>query len=324
MMRIEAYHEDRKELWDEFVRRSKNGTFMHLRDFIEYHRDRFDDHSLLVWNHKDKLLALLPANKQGDALVSHAGLTYGGFVLGEDMRMPLMLEVFEHVLTYLKENAFSKLVYKTIPHIHHKLPSDEDIYALYLCGAKVISRDVWPVIKAGHKLRFQERRRRGIKKAKRHGLAVKECNDFKSYWRIVSGLLERYGSTPVHSLEEIEFLRTRFPDNVRLFACYQAETMIAGVLIFESDLVARAQYIAASDEGKRMGALDLVFDFLINEQYREKPFFDFGPTTTNGGLRLNKGLSDQKEGFGARTIMHDRYELDLRSWKPGSLLEVLG
>ena len=47
---------------------------------MDYHNDRFKDHSLMVFK-DDKLIALLPANIVDFNLRSHQGLTYGGFLL---------------------------------------------------------------------------------------------------------------------------------------------------------------------------------------------------------------------------------------------------
>ena len=322
-MKVELYQPARKGEWDSFVTRSKNGTFMHLRGFIEYHEVPFDDHSLMISNAKDSLVALLPANKKNGVLASHRGLTYAGFITNDEMTMPLMLEVFESALSFLKRAGFSQLVYKTTPRIHHRLPADEDAYALYLAGATLVGRDVWPVINSRCRLPFQERRQRGVKKALKAGLVVRQSSALADYWSIVAELLARYGAKPVHSPSELAYLQCAFPENVKLFGCFQGEAMVAGVLIFETDRVARAQYIAATDQGKASGALDLLFDRLINDHYSKKPFFDFGTTTTAGGQHLNKGLSDQKEGFGARSIVHDRYELDINAWRSGTFERAL-
>lgn len=53
-----AYHRD----WNDFVSESSNSTFLFLREYMEYHADRFTDYSLLVYD-GNKLLALLPANR---------------------------------------------------------------------------------------------------------------------------------------------------------------------------------------------------------------------------------------------------------------------
>lgn len=322
-VKIERYCPEHKKSWDNFVVSSKNSTFMHFRDFVEYHRERFDDHSLLVWNHKNKLVALLPAHQQDNVFNSHLGLTYGGFVSDENMKISLMLAIFQQIISYLKGNNFQKMMYKPIPKIQHKLPSDEDIYALFLCDAKLVSRHVCPVIDCRHKLKFQKLRTRRIQIGRKHGLIVRKSEDIKSYWNIVTELLKHYNSKPVHMLEEIEYLHDRFPQNIKLFACYKEDTPIAGVLVFESDQVAKMQYIAGNDEAKGVGAIDLIFDFLINQYYVNKPFIDFGTTTTNGGYRLNKGLSDQKEGFGARTSLQDAYEIDLLNCDDEQLLGAL-
>ena len=323
-MRIEAYDDTQKPVWDEFVSRSKNGTFLFLRGYLDYHRDRFEDHSLLIRDDKERLIALLPANREGEALASHGGLTYGGFVTDGRMKTPLMLEVFEHTLAYLKENAFTRLVYKSVPYIYHKTPAEEDRYALFLCQAQCVRRGVLTVVSTSHRLPFQKRRVRGIRKALRNGLVTQESHDFEAYWSILTEvLLARYNTTPVHSLLEIELLRSRFPENIRLFACYHGEEILAGVVIYESERVAHVQYIASNEQGRALGALDLVFDFLLTKVYAHKPYFDFGTSDEDNGHYLNKGLIDQKEGFGARAITHDHYEIPLWEWEPGWLQTVM-
>ena len=323
-MQIERYTVAHRELWNQFVKNSKNGTFLFLRDYMDYHSDRFRDHSLLIRGDKSKLVALLPANQCGEVVQSHGGLTYGGFVTDIDMKAPKMLEVFGSTLVYLQQHGFTKFVYKTIPHIYHKVPAEEDRYALYLCHAKTTRRGVLTVIDTQHRLPFHERRARCVKRALKHGLVARPSNDLETYWHLLTRrLLETYNTHPVHTLEEIMLLKSRLPDHIKLFACYEGELMLAGVVIYESDCVAHVQYIAASERGKKCGALDLLFDYLTNEVYRQKPFFDFGTSDEKDGYYLNRGLIDQKEGFGARVIVHDHYEIDLAHCEPNSITTVM-
>jgi hypothetical protein len=107
-------------------------------------------------------------------------------------------------------------------------------------------------------------------------------------------------------------LAARFPKNIRLFGAFREDTLVAGVLMFVSDSVAHAQYIASSDEGRDVGALDLLFAWLIGDVFAGKPYFDFGISTEDGGKVVNRGLLDQKEGFGGRAVVHDFYELETR------------
>jgi hypothetical protein len=324
MLRVERYSESEKMVWDDFVRKSNNGTFLFLRDYMDYHSDRFQDYSLLIWNEEGKLIALLPANQQQATMVSHGGLTYGGFITDERMKMPKMLEVFETTCSYLQGESFRRFVYKTVPHIYHRLPAEEDRYALFLCNATLIRRGVLAVVIRNEQLPFQERRMRGVKKARQHGLFVKQSDDLGSYWQIlISRLLRAHNARPVHSSAEIELLRSRFPNNIKLFGCFEDSTMLAGVVIYETERVARAQYIAASDRGQELGALDLLFSELLTDYYASKPFFDFGTSDEKDGRCLNRGLIDQKEGFGGRAVVHDHYEIRISDWEQGRLMEAM-
>lgn len=319
MCEIQIYDESMKDTWDKFVAKSKNGTFLFFRDYMDYHSDRFEDHSLLVYR-KGDLLALLPAHRSQERLTSHGGLTFGGFVTGQNMKTPKMLEVFDHVLTYLDRNDFTNFVYKTIPHIYHRFPAEEDRYALFLCNAELVKRNVITAVSRNHSPPFQGRRDRGVREAKDHDLVVRQSDDFESYWHILTSLLSgKYDAQPVHSLEEIRILHSRFPDHIKLFACYKDAMMVGGVVIYESEMVARAQYIAANEQGYDWGALDLTFKVLLEDVYGQKPFFEFGTSNEAGGRYLNRGLVNYKEGFGARAVVHDHYEVDISGWEPGSI-----
>ena len=78
---VKSYSADNRDLWNGFVKSAKNGLFMFDRGFMECHADRFVDASLIFYG-DDEPLALLPASRCGDELVSHGGLTYGGFRYG--------------------------------------------------------------------------------------------------------------------------------------------------------------------------------------------------------------------------------------------------
>jgi hypothetical protein len=323
-MRIHVYDDSLKPQWDEFVRTSKNGTFLFFRDYMDYHRDRFTDHSLVVCDDKGCMTALLPANSDGHTLISHDGLTYGGFITSFAMKMPGMLEAFDLTLEHLQQNAFDAFVYKAIPYIYHLVPAEEDRFPLHLCGARVTTRGVLTVVDSRYRLPLQERRTRGIKKAQHEGLLVAPSEDFASFWHILSErLLVAHGARPVHSLEEIELLHSRFPDKIKLFACNDQRRMLAGVVIYESERVARTQYIAATEEGLHRAALDLLFSELLTGYYAAKPFFDFGTSGENDGRCLNRGLIDQKESWGGRAVTHDHYEINVGAWRPGMLSAAL-
>jgi Acetyltransferase (GNAT) domain len=311
-MRASVYTAVDKRRWDDFVEGSKNGTFLFFRDYMDYHSDRFDDYSLLLCDDHGGIRALLPANRKEDLLLSHAGLTYGGVISDQRMSLPLMMEVFQTIVLHLTRQKFSKFIYKTIPHIYHTLPAEEDMYILFRKNALLFRRDALTVIDYARRIKFQERRLRAIRKARRYPLPVRETEDYRQFWEILAKNLSiRHGLRPVHSVDEMELLSRRFPSEIKLYAAFDGEVMRAGAVVFLSRNVCHVQYNASSEEGKDTGALDTVMDYLIEHYSRSKRFFDLGVSTEKDGRYLNSGLVEYKEGFGARTVVHDFYKLDL-------------
>lgn len=310
--RVTAYDHAHQDEWDAFVQHSKNGTFLFRRGYMDYHADRFSDGSLMVRDGRERLVALLPASLSGDVVTSHGGLTYGGLVTATDMTTPRMLEVFDAVVEHLRDTGAAVLEYKVVPHIYHRVPAEEDRYALFRAGAVRHRSDVLSVIDYRERLQYQERRRRALRKASSAGLAVGISSDLDSFWCVLGEALARHDTRPVHSLEEISLLAERFPDRVVLHAVHDGDRLIAGVLAYLTDTVCHLQYIASSGEGRAAGALDLAVDHAIDAYAHSHRWFDFGISTEQGGRHLNTGLAEQKEGFGARAVVHDHFVLRLR------------
>ncbi|MGL4293394.1 MAG: GNAT family N-acetyltransferase [Bacteroidales bacterium] len=311
-MEVRRYNTGYRQQWNRFVEVSRNGTFLLQRDYMDYHADRFTDYSLLFFTAKNELVAVLPANVSGKTLYSHQGLTYGGLILSPGLNMEQMLRIFDAMKTHLHENGFEKLVYKKIPAIYENYPSDEDLYALFRMGANLASRSIASVIRQNGYLSLNENRRRGVRKALAKGIEVRENADFSGFWKILEGnLRSKYQTEPVHSLDEIMLLKSRFPETIRCYEAFDGDEVIAGAVVYESEQVAHVQYISASEQGKKEGALDLLFYRLITETYAHKAWFDFGISTENNGTYLNEGLIRQKEGFGARGITYDCYQMEI-------------
>jgi predicted nucleic acid-binding protein len=308
---VSVYKPENKNLWDGFVSCAKNGVFLFFRDYMEYHSDRFQDHSLLFF--KDgKLVGLLPANLDHHALHSHAGLTFGGVISGYDMTQFLMLEIFEKIVEHCKKEGITQVIYKAIPYIYHSVPADEDLYALFRNNAKLIARNVSSTIFMLEKRPFDGRRKESLRKAKKNNLFVKRSYDLKSFMDLAEYvLMEKHGVRPVHTIEELAPLMSRFPDNIKLFVSCKQDVMLAGIVMYESANVAHGQYAANSAIGRSIGAQDIIEDYLINEYYKDKKYFDFGISTLKLGKELNEGLLTRKEGFGASAVTYDFYELIL-------------
>ncbi|NLD46800.1 MAG: GNAT family N-acetyltransferase [Clostridiaceae bacterium] len=311
MITILRYEQSYKAVWDQFIDDSKNGTFMLKRDYMEYHADRFMDYSLMFYN-ENKIVALLPASVHDLEVRSHGGLTYGGIVINRKATTQLLLEVFDALLNYLKKDNKDTLIYKRIPQIYYNYPSDEDLYALFMHNAHLKKLTISSTVYLKDRINFNERRRRNIKKAVKAGLVVKQSDDYEQYILMLSEVLaSRHETKPVHSSDELIRLASLFPENIKLFAAFDSnDVMLAGTVIYETPSVAHAQYIASSADGRSCGALDLVFDILINDKYKDKKYFDFGISNEADGRVLNEGLITQKQEFGGRGIIYDEYILN--------------
>ena len=310
---IKRYDGDKdKEVWNQFVKTSKQGTFLLDRSYMDYHSDRFADHSLLIYR-QDKLYALLPANERDHTLYSHQGLTYAGLLTTSKATTEDICQVFIAINAYLKSAGFQKVVYKAIPWIYHQIPAEEDLYAIVKeCHAHIAVRNIASVIDMSHSLKWRRDRHYGANKAATNGITIEESQDFPTFWQILEdNLMLTYQAKPVHSLEEILLLKSRFPKQIRLYVAKQEEDVLGGTLLYLTPQVVHAQYISATPQGKHNHAIDAIFRKLLKEEYRDCQFFDFGTSNEDGGKVLNTSLIYQKEGFGGRGVVYDTYEWEL-------------
>jgi len=312
MFEIKRYRKEFEETWNHFVDISKQGTFLFYRNYMDYHEDRFSDYSLLVL-HKQRVVALLPANREEHTLWTHAGLTYGGLITSMSVTTANVCDIFTAINEFLKKNGFDKVIYKAIPWIYHRIPAEEDLYALInICNARIIERHISSTIMMENRIKWTESRKSGLRKARHHHIRVEESEDLETFWKILSqNLHEKYHAVPVHSLREIQLLQSRFPQNIKLYLAYQETRPIGGVLIYETPQVVHTQYISVSKEGKMLGAIDIIIDYLLNEVYKDWQYFDFGKSSDGDGRALNRNLIFQKEGFGGRGVCYDWYEYTL-------------
>ncbi len=309
-IRIEPYAFQHKQVWNEMIVHSRNGVFLFFRDYMEYHSDRFQDASLLFFD-EHSLLAVLPANRNGDQVVSHGGLTFGGVISRHNLGASVMLELFDTLREWLRAQGVRSLLYKPVPHIYHRMPAEEDLYALFRSGARLVRRDLSSTLDMISRPPMQHGRQSQLKRGKRT-FEVRESRDFGAFMDLVSsGLTAKYNVAPTHTKEEIELLAARFPQNIRLHGAYRGEHLCAGVLVYENTNVAHVQYIAGEDDAKREGALECIFDDLLERRYATIRYFDWGISTEQAGRWLNPGLVQNKESYGARGVVYDLYELDL-------------
>lgn len=303
------------EAWNAFVKNAKNATFLFHRDFMEYHADRFEDYSLLVYEN-EKLISVLPANIVGQKVFSHQGLTYGGFVFNSQIKLVQAIEVIKSVLFYLNSQNRLLLYLKLMPSFYHFDASEEINYALFLLKAKLVKRNALSVIDKTRPFQISKTRKESIRRGIKNRLVIKEDLNLSLFWNeiLIPNLKLKHDAKPVHSVDEISKLQKLFPKNIRHFNVYHEGKIVAGSTIFVTDNVAHPQYISGNENNNELGSLDFLYHELITNIFKDQSFFDFGPSHENESLNVKNGILFWKESYGAKTIVQDFYEINTNQY----------
>ena len=312
MFEIRRYTPADKQLWDSYVAKARNATFLFRRDYMDYHADRFQDHSLLffVGNH---LHSVLPAHEVGEIFCSHRGLTYGGLLMDNDVTTADVLTLFEELNVYLRQQGFRRVLYRAIPWVYHRLPAEEDLYAMFWkCGARLQQRMSGTVIFMDEHLRWRKDHRRRLRQAQAAGVRVERNASLAEFWPVLNDNLQRkFQAQSVHTLEEIELLKSRFPNEIVQYNAYLGDKIVGGITFYVMGHVLHGQYSGTTDEGKQTGAMEAIYEQVMYHDFTHCRYLDFGTSNEEGGRILNEGLIAHKEGYGGRTICYDTYEWNL-------------
>lgn len=306
------------ERWERLVEAAPMATFLHTRRFLSYHGDRFKEASLLISDDRGALRAVLPAavdSARPDRVTSHPGATFGGLVHDGTLYAEGVLEALRLAAEHYGHRGFKTLRYKPVPHIYHRAPSADDVWALRSLGASQPETALSVAIDLAGRRAPSVRRARSLKRARKAGVETAADVDPAEFWPVLEETLRRrHGVQPVHSLEEIALLRHRFPELIRTVTGCVDGAVAAGVTLFTSARVFHAQYIAASEQGMRISALDAVVErCLALAEDAEARYFDFGTSMRDRGTELERGLHRFKAEFGGGGVLYETYELDLAS-----------
>ena len=307
---IRRYTAADAEIWNAFIRQARNGNFLFHRGYMDYHADRFPDASFLFFQ-KQKICAVIPGTISKEGIFSsHAGLTFGGFVVDDEVSVAEFEILFSLLDEELRKLNVQKVIYKPLPWIFAERPSQEDLYWLFrknaTLKARLISSALEPKIsKPPAKKRYYQSR------CEREGLVFSESKNFSAFWDLLDACLaERHTAHPVHSKAELNLLASRFPENIRLFTVTKNAELLAGGIVYISKQVAHTQYLASSEKGRSLFAMDFLMRNLLS-QFSEMRWFDWGTSNEEQGRVLHEGLAHKKEMYAGRGVAFDIYEYTL-------------
>ena len=319
---IRTYNETDFEAWNKLVSESKNGTFLFDRNFMDYHKHKFQDFSLMIYNEKNNLIAIMPAHRIGDEVYSHLGLTYGGIIIKKDLRLTVFFEVFSEILKFLFQEGIYFLHWKEVPYFYHSYPSDEWKYLAFVTEAELYRRDMCSVINLKEQFVFSKTVVRYAKNVGKQGFIYRKSEEWDVFWKeiLVPELDFYHHVLPAHNLEEIFYLSSKFRDNIHLYTVYSGNEMVGGTVLFIDKNVVHCQYISVKSKFREKKVLDFLFYKLIKEDFKDYDYFDFGISNEENGRKTNMGLLYWKEGFGARGVSQDFYKISTKNF---SLIEKM-
>jgi hypothetical protein len=279
---------------------------------MDYHSDRFSDYSLLFYVGR-RLYAVMPAHEVGTWFCTHRGLTYGGLLMDDAVTTADVLVLFDELNHYLRSQGFSRVLYRAIPWVYHRLPSEEDLYAMFWkCGARLQQRMSGTVISLGEHVPWRKDHRRRLRQALVHDIRVERDGSLEAFWPLLNDNLKRkFNAQSVHTLDEILLLKSRFPQNIIQYNAYLGDELVGGITFYIMGHVLHGQYSGTNDEGKQCGAMEAIYEQVMFHDFVDMRYLDFGTSNEDGGRLLNEGLIAHKEGYGGRTVCYDTYEWTL-------------
>ncbi|WP_298902674.1 GNAT family N-acetyltransferase [uncultured Psychroserpens sp.] len=302
---IKRYDSTYKSDWDEFLNLSENATFLFKRNFMDYHQDRFDDFSLMIYD-TDDLVAVFPANHKDHLLYSHQGLTYGGLVYLSDLDINSVKKINKALVDYLSKEGITLMTIKTMLKIYQSevLNQVEGFENVELIASHMVL-----AIDYNSDFKIHKTKIKRYKKLNSNGLTIREGEaEFDVFWNtiLVPRLKEKHNSKPVHSLSEIKYLREQFKKEILQYNVYRDDEVLAGITIFNKGNVVKSQYGIATAEGERLNALDMLFVYLIYK-YRDegKQYFSMGTVSNDSQLGYSSGMLKQKQEFGCDTYFQE-------------------
>ncbi|MBR9914077.1 MAG: GNAT family N-acetyltransferase [Algicola sp.] len=311
---IFKYDSSYKTDWNDFIDRSKSATFLFHRDFMEYHQERFDDFSLMLF-HSNELIAVLPAHKDGPFVYSHRGLSYGGLVFSHQTTRDVKISSFKVLMACLKKNDVLSLEIKKFPDFYGNEFDFTDTELLTHYKIEILQQSTVLALPYHSDYTIHKTKLKRFRKLESKGFEIRTgFSEFERFWNqvLIPRLAEKHQSKPVHTLQEIEYLHGCFKDRIFQYNMYHGDDILAGITIFNKGTVVKSQYGIATAKGEKEYALDMLFVYLIRKYETDgMQYFSMGTVDDNSELGINEGMLKQKQELGCKTYSQDILKIQI-------------
>lgn len=314
-MEVIKYSSKYKEVWDEFVLSSNNGTMFQMQKFLEYHSpEKFNFNHLIILD-KGNIIALLPgAIVEGDIFESPIGASYGSLVT-KDITFKKAMELVSAILEYGKKKNFKEYLLTSAPMIYEKYQNQNLEFALLWQGFSYKLHYISSAIKLDKEKdiiqRFSSTIRRNVRRALKDSNLHLEINDnYHEFYPILLNNKARHDVKPTHTLDELIKLKKLLPDYLKLFMVYYKDKPIAGSLMFyPNKQVALCFYNMLLHEYAMYKPIQLLMYEIVKDATElDYDYVDIGvsqDTKAENPMTPSMELIDFKEKFDAKTILRN-------------------
>lgn len=323
MFKAIFYQEKYEREWDEFVlgNESVNGSFLQSRNFLNYHpEDRFVDKSIIIFNEKDKIIAVCPACEviQGNRKVffSHKGSTFGGLLISKAYyTTDNVLEIINVLEEVIEQEGFNKIVFKLTSDLFSVENTDLLQYLLTYKGYdeyKELSTYVQlSEIKSDIISSLRNDKRRSIKKCVKNELEFRSLNtedEIIDFHKILTINLTKFNAKPIHTPDEmLDFYRERLNGIVQFYGVFYKGEQVAGAMMFyfEKTNTLHAQNLSANLAYTDFSPSTFLY-YSILKQAKELGYekVSWGISTEDQGKDINFGLIRNKESYNSRYMLN--------------------
>jgi len=208
-MKIVEYTPEHREKWEAFASKANNGTMFHTQNFLDYHpAGRFDARHLF-FEHRGKMLGILPGatrNRDGKIVhVSHPGASFGGIALDPEVGVEGAHRMVELWIDWAKRSGYEGIEFTRVPTIYHSMPEEHVDFALMRRSAFFVKRELTAVLRLGPTdeasfARFTPEARTSTRKAAKLGVTVDLDAEIPPFYSILEANLgARHNVKPTHT-----------------------------------------------------------------------------------------------------------------------------
>lgn len=317
------YDKSQETIWDKFVSmESINGSFLQMRCFLNYHKNRFVDHSLMFFKGQE-IVAVMPACELAGSkkLVSHAGATFGGIIIGKGRDRLLNYQwILEELDEYLLKKGFKELEIKVPSWLYQSCDVHSELFDFMLKNYGFC--DIFEVgfymdlskISKDFEENYAPLRRRKLRKAIKEELHFKRLEtdeEKREFYNVLEDNYKKFAIAPIHSYDELRDLdHYCIPGKMFFYGVYKRDTMIAGSMVFNfnNKKTFHTQYLASKKDYLECCPNEFLYTNLITEAKKEGyRFISFGNATLEHGQVLNKSLALFKESFNMESYINKTY-----------------